>query len=107
MTYFNDEIEEEKNEQLTPEEEIVVEEAESNLQTVKPTDNKKDKKDKVKKAGKAKATVSELKKVTWPTFGKVVKQTLVVLSVTFVFLLVVIGIDQLLYLLYNLLTKNM
>ena len=107
MTYFNDEIEEEKNEQLTPEEEIVVEEAERNLQTVKPTDNKKDKKDKVKKAGKAKATVSELKKVTWPTFGKVVKQTLVVLSVTFVFLLVVIGIDQLLYLLYNLLTKKM
>lgn len=107
MTLLVDEIEEENKEQLTPEEEIVVEEAESNLQTVQPINNKKGKKEKVKKAGKARATVSELKKVTWPTFNKVVKQTIVVLSVTFVFLLVVIGIDQLLYLLYNLLTKNM
>lgn len=107
MTLLVDEIEEENKEQLTPEEEIVVEEAESDLQTVQPINNKKSKKEKVKKAGKAKATVSELKKVTWPTFNKVVKQTIVVLSVTLVFLLVVIGIDQLLYLLYNLLTKNM
>lgn len=106
MTYLVDDIEiENEKEQLTPEEEIVVQESEDNLKTVKPVN--KNKKEKVKKAGKVKATVSELKKVTWPTFGKVVKQTVVVLSVTFIFLLVVIGIDQLLYLLYNLLTKNM
>lgn len=106
MTYLVDDIEiENEKEQLTPEEEIVVQESEDNLKTVKPVN--KNKKEKVKKSGKVKATVSELKKVTWPTFGKVVKQTVVVLSVTFIFLLVVIGIDQLLYLLYNLLTKNM
>ena len=56
---------------------------------------------------KFKGMWSELKKVTWPSFGTVVKNTVVVLSITAVFLLVILGIDQLLYLLYNLLTKNM
>ena len=37
---------------------------------------------------KTKETVSELKKVTWPDFAKVVKQTGVVLGVVFVFLVV-------------------
>ncbi len=106
MTLLSDNIAEENKDPLTLEEQVVVEEAKSNLETVKPVNNK-GKKEKTKKAGKVKATVSELKKVTWPTFPKVVKQTIVVLSVTFIFLLVVIGIDQLLYLLYKLLTKNM
>lgn len=104
MAFYDDNAEEKQD--LTPAEEVIVEEANKSLETVKPV-NTKGKKQKTKGAGKVKATVSELKKVTWPTFGKVVKQTVVVLSVTFVFLLVVIGIDQLLYLLYNLLTKNM
>ena len=105
MTFYEDDnarINEDLEEQPT---EIVVEEEvetqEKSDKTVKVNDKK------VKKAGKVKATVSELKKVTWPTFGKVVKSTVVVLSVTAVFLLVVLGIDQLLYLLYGLLTKNM
>ena len=38
---------------------------------------------------------SELKKVTWPTFGDVVKKTGIVLLVTALFLLVVFGIDRL------------
>lgn len=97
---------EESKDPLTLEEQVIVEESKENLETVKPIKNK-GKKEKVKKAGKAKETVSELKKVTWPTFPKVVKQTAVVLSVTFVFLLVVFGIDQLLSLLYNLLVKKM
>ena len=103
MAYFSED--ETKEQEQTPEQEMIVEQAQEQLETVKPVS--KGKKQKAKGAGKVKATVSELKKVTWPTFGKVVKQTVVVLSVTFVFLLVVIGIDQLLYLLYNLLTKNM
>ena len=89
---------EEQPEEIVVEEEVDTEKSEK---TVKVNDKK------VKKAGKVKATVSELKKVTWPSFGKVVKSTVVVLSVTAVFLLVVLGIDQLLYLLYGLLTKNM
>ena len=38
--------------------------------------------------------VSELKKVTWPKFGTVVKQTGVVLVVVLIFLVVVTGIDS-------------
>lgn len=38
----------------------------------------------------------ELKKVTWPQFGKVVKQTSVVLGVVLLFLVVVTGFDALL-----------
>lgn len=36
---------------------------------------------------------SELKKVTWPTFGTVLKQTGVVLVVVLAFLIVVTGFD--------------
>jgi len=60
---------------------------------------KKQKKSKDKKPGKMakrlKETSSELKKVTWPKFGEVVKKTGVVLLVTALFLLVVFGIDRL------------
>lgn len=39
------------------------------------------------------AIFSELKKVTWPSFGRVVKQTLVVLSVVIIFAAVLLLID--------------
>ena len=97
-------IVEEVSSDETIEEEIVVEEE------TQPKENiatKTLKKDGNKKPSKIKGAFSELKKVTWPSFGSVVKKTAVVLSVTAIFLVVVIGIDQLLYLLYNLLTKNM
>lgn len=42
---------------------------------------------------KLKETFSELKKVTWPTFPKVVKATCVVLVVVLVFLVVVTAIN--------------
>lgn len=74
--------------------------------------NKKDKKQDKKKAKKEarqgglgkklKETGSELKKVSWPTFGKVMKQTGVVLAVVAVFTVVLFGIDYLLGLLFNL-----
>ena len=60
---------------------------------------KKQKKSKDKKPSKMarrlKETSSELKKVTWPKFKTVLKQTGVVLLVTAIFLLVVFGIDRL------------
>lgn len=46
---------------------------------------------------------SELKKVTWPSFAKVLKQTGTVLLVTLCFLLVMLAFDSLLGYLYNLL----
>ena len=43
----------------------------------------------------------ELKKVTWPKMNTVVKQLFVVLGVTVAFLVLLIGIDSLLGLLFN------
>lgn len=75
-------------------------------QSSKPQKSKKPAKQR-KSVGKiAKETVSELKKVSWPTFPKVVKQTGVVITVVVVFTLVLFGIDRLLYLLYTLLVNG-
>ena len=54
---------------------------------------------------KTKETVSELKKVSWPTFGKTMKQTGMVISVVVVFMLVILGIDSLLSWLLKLITN--
>ena len=64
-------------------------------------DKVKDRKDKKKKEpGRVrrwfKDFFSELKKVTWPGFSKVVKQTGIVLLVTVIFLLVMMAFDALL-----------
>lgn len=67
--------------------------------TEKPTKAKKER----KLAQNTKATVAELKKVTWPSFGKVVKQTAIVLGVVIFFTVVLFGIDRLFALLFNLL----
>ena len=56
-------------------------------------------------ANKFKDIFSELKKVTWPTFAKVVKQTGVVLVVVIIFLIVIGAFDFGLYKLLNLVTK--
>ena len=59
----------------------------------------KAKKEKVKKPSKIKAalksTGNELKKVSWPKFKDVVKQTGIVLVVVLVFALVLLGLDKL------------
>ena len=47
----------------------------------------------VRMGRKLKETFSELKRVTWPTFPKVVKGTCVVLVVVVIFLVVVTGIN--------------
>lgn len=66
---------------------------------------KKDQKEKGKLKRKAKEAVSELKKVTWPTFGEVCKKTGVVLVVVLVFAVVIFGMDYGLGALVNLLKK--
>ena len=67
--------------------EIVVEEAQK---------AEKINKNKTKRPSKIKGAFSELKKVTWPGFGKIMKQMAVVLTVTLMFLVVIMGIDYLL-----------
>ena len=66
---------------------------------IKAKDVKKKKKDKVKKPNKfaksLKETGNELKKVSWPGFKQVVKQTSVVLAVVIIFGLVLFGFDRL------------
>ena len=62
----------------------------------KNKDAKKAQKEQKPKRNRAKETVSELKKVTWPTFGTVLKNTGMVLAVVLIFGLVIFGIDSLL-----------
>lgn len=75
----------------------------------KVKDNKKASKKPAKEKGKfkrkAKETMSELKKVTWPSFAEVCKRTGVVLVVVLVFAVVIFGIDTGLGALVNLLRK--
>ncbi len=66
--------------------------------------NKKSNKKEKKGLGKrVKESVSELKKVSWPTFGKTVKQTGMVISVVVICTLVLFGIESLLAWLHSLL----
>ena len=70
-------------------------------------DDKKQNKKKERKQNsllkKIKEVFSELKKVSWPSFGKVVKQTGVVIAVVIIFTVILFGIDRLLALLFGLL----
>ncbi len=65
--------------------------------------NKKKEKKGSKIAKKTKETVSELKKVTWPSFGDVAKKTGVVVAFVLIFGLLIFGVDALLGLLVKLL----
>jgi len=71
-------------------------------ETKKPT--KKDKGPRKSLGKRIKEIFSELKKVSWPTFGKVVKKTGVVILVVLIATIILFGFDQLFMLLYNLLT---
>lgn len=59
----------------------------------------------VQKRSRAKETIGELKKVTWPSFGKTMKQTGMVLSLVLIFGVVVLGIDLLISFIINMLSS--
>lgn len=82
----------------------VAEEKSVNQKAKKATKKKKERKPN-KAVAFTKETVSELKKVTWPTFGKVVKQTAVVLAFVLIVGIVLFGIDRLLSLLFDVLVS--
>ncbi len=70
------------------------------VQETKKQDVKKEKKNKNKKpnifkrfGAKCKDVFSELKKVNWPTFVQVVKQTGIVLAVVLIFMVVIFAFD--------------
>lgn len=92
-----------KNKETIETKEIVEKDTEKTSD--KKVDKKADKKEKPKKAKKEKKggvgkmlkeSISEIKKVNWPTFGKVVKQTGMVITVVAVCTLLLFGIDRLL-----------
>ena len=89
-----------------PKQEVVEKKSKNKEAEKKQVKQKKDKKVE-KKPSKVKETVSELKKVTWPTFGKVVRNTLLVLGIVLAFTIVLFGIDFGLGKLYELLTKSL
>lgn len=79
---------------------------------VEKNDSKqKNNKKKVKKPSKIKTKTkevfSELKKVTWPTFPQIVKKTATVFVVVAVFTVVLLGIDKLLQVVYDLFIGNL
>ena len=89
---------EEKN--IQTEEKVVETKTNNKVVEVKAKDlNKKKKKEKAKKPNKIvkslKDTGNELKKITWPTFKEVVKQTGIVLVVVLVFAVVLFGFERL------------
>lgn len=59
----------------------------------------------VKMGKKIKEVFSELKKVTWPSFPKVIKSVGVVLVVVLIFLVLVTGVNQGLQAILNLITS--
>lgn len=72
----------------------------------KSSKKKKEKKpSKIKQ--KSKEVFSELKKVTWPTFPQIVKKTATVLGVVAIFAVVLLGIDKLLQVVYELFIGNL
>ena len=93
--------------------EVLTVEKKSKKDKVSKVEDKKAKKVKTKskakndkpKRNRTKEVVSELKKVNWPSFGKVCKQTGAVLVVVGVFMLAVLGIDSLVAWILSLITK--
>lgn len=67
---------------------------------------KKQKTEKRSMFKRLKETSSELKKVSWPSFGKVLKQTGVVILVVTICTLLLFGVDKLFSLIYEVLTKK-
>lgn len=103
-----------KKNQVEEVEVVETKKAKNNKTDNKNKENKKSKQDKSKKnkvdkksiAKRIKETGSELKKVSWPSFGKVAKSTLVVIVVVIFFTIALFGIDYVLNLLFNLLTPS-
>ena len=88
------------------EEKQAQQEKQKDLKDQKEKDKKKKKAnanpDKKTAGQKTKALFSELKKVTWPTFGEACKQTGVVLLIVLIFSAVLLGINLLLGWLFGL-----
>lgn len=79
---------------------------EKNLKNNKNQKGKKAKKQDAPKANIAKESVAELKRVTWPSFKEVVKNTLVVLGIVIACTAALFLIDRVLSWLYQLMISG-
>ncbi|MCR5553273.1 MAG: preprotein translocase subunit SecE [bacterium] len=97
-------IEPQTSEEVSQEqqEQKVVEKKAKKEQKQKKADKKAKKQNNEPKRNRAKETFSELKKVTWPSFGKTMAQTGMVIGVVALFALFVFGVDALLSWLFSL-----
>ena len=89
-----------KDKNIQTEEKVVENKSNNKVVEVKAKNvDKKKKKDKANKPNKfvksLKDTGNELKKVTWPGFKQVVKQTGIVLAVVLIFAVVLFGFERL------------
>ena len=94
---------------IATEEKTKVKEKDKSKDKDKKDKNKKKKKEKKEKRGfgrRVKETASELKKVTWPTFGEVCKKTGIVIAFVVIFGLFLYGVNYLLGGLVNLLNHG-
>ena len=97
--------------EVNAEEEVAIQttakESKKDKKVVKPAKAKKAKAAKTSdgKKSRVKETFGELKKVTWPSFGKAMKQTGMVLSIVLVFGVLVLGIDLLISFIINTLSS--
>ena len=94
-----------KNEAII--EENAVEEKVEAKKDKKPAKAKKEKKPREHKIGrKVKETTSELKKVSWISFGEICKRTGIVIGFVLLSALVLFGVDRLLGLLHQLIINS-
>ena len=107
MSKKNKNLEEQAQEEVvetTAAEEVVIQDTKADKKEDKKSkdkekDKKKNKKKEKKNGGlgkKTRETMSELKKVTWPTFGEVVKKTGIVVAFVVLFGLFFYGVNALL-----------
>ncbi len=99
------------NQEMKKEELKAKEDKKANAKSTKADKNSQKGKNNKKKANAtekrtigqgARATVSELKKVTWPTFGQTLKQTGVVIGFVLIFVVLLLGLNSLFGWLFNL-----
>ena len=104
----NNAIEENEVNETSVSEEVVEtkkNQKEQKPEKVKASKKKKAGKESAPKKSRLKETFGELKKVTWPSFGKAMKQTGMVLAIVLIFGVVVLGLDLLISFIINLLSS--
>ena len=107
-----EQIPEEQEQTVLTDAQIKNQKRQEKLQQKKQEKAKEAKKSKTKngeqkpKTNKGKEVVGELKKVTWPSFGKVVKNTLLVIGIVLLITIALFAVDRIFSWIYQLLVQG-